>query len=324
MNAYLGVDVGGTKTRALIVDGGGGILGWGQAGPGNHEVVGYDGLSRAVQACVNEALRKANLDIDDLRGAGVGLAGYDWPSEKEPSMKALEGLGLSCPLQLVNDTVLGILAGSPDGWGIAVVSGTGCNCWGWNQARDRVGHVTGCGWDMGEGAGASEIVAKALQICAYDWCKRGEPTSLSGRFADYTGAKDLEDMLEGLSTGRINLDASAAPIIFQEAEKGDSAARGLIHWAGMELGELIKAVVRQCAILDEPFTVVMMGSMFDGGQRLITPMVSTVQELAPRAKFTRLQAPPAAGAAILGLESGGVVVTPDLWEHLVHRASALI
>jgi activator of 2-hydroxyglutaryl-CoA dehydratase len=52
----LGVDIGGTKTRALLVDENGSVLGFGKAGPGNHESVGWDGLTGVgcgVQGCRN-------------------------------------------------------------------------------------------------------------------------------------------------------------------------------------------------------------------------------------------------------------------------------
>ncbi len=40
MRYFLGVDVGATKTHALIADEAGAGVGFGAGGPGNHEVVG--------------------------------------------------------------------------------------------------------------------------------------------------------------------------------------------------------------------------------------------------------------------------------------------
>ena len=44
---YLGVDIGATKSHGVIADENGRAVGFGAAGPGNHEVVGYDGLIAA-------------------------------------------------------------------------------------------------------------------------------------------------------------------------------------------------------------------------------------------------------------------------------------
>ena len=49
MTAYfLGVDIGGTKSHALIADETGRAIGFGEAGPGNYEDVGYAGLATAL------------------------------------------------------------------------------------------------------------------------------------------------------------------------------------------------------------------------------------------------------------------------------------
>ena len=52
MKYYLGVDVGGTKTHALIADDTGQALGFATGGPGNWEGVGYDGLTRVLLECL--------------------------------------------------------------------------------------------------------------------------------------------------------------------------------------------------------------------------------------------------------------------------------
>ena len=83
---------------------------------------------------MGQALRTAGITIADLGGAGFGVSGYDWPSEKEPTLKAISVLGIEAPVEVVNDTILGLLAGSAEGWGIALVSGTGCN----GRGRDRL------------------------------------------------------------------------------------------------------------------------------------------------------------------------------------------
>ena len=81
---YLGVDVGATKSHALIADENGRAVGFGAAGPGNHEVVGYDGLIAALGACTGRALAMAGIDRREIAGAGFGVGGYDWPGSAAP------------------------------------------------------------------------------------------------------------------------------------------------------------------------------------------------------------------------------------------------
>jgi N-acetylglucosamine kinase-like BadF-type ATPase len=307
---FVGADVGGTKTRLVIADESGNVIGFGQAGPGNHETVGYEGLRRVLLTAFEQAC-PAGFPIEQICGAGFGIGGYDFPSETMDTLNAIAGLGLKCPVSAVNDSIIGLVAGSPDGWGVAVVSGTGCNCWGWDQTRQRVGHVTGYGMRMGEGAGSSEVVEKAIQAVAYEWTKRGPATQISRAFIRHTGARDLSDLIEGIVLNRYQLEADAAPLVFRAAEGGDAVAREIIRWAGCELGELAKAVMRQLDFQDLEFNVVLVGSMYDGGPALIDEMSETIHAFAPRAKLVRLYDQPVLGAVILGMEAAGTAYSAE-------------
>ena len=132
---YLGVDVGGTKSHALLADQDGRVVGFGEGGAGNYEVVGWEGLRQTLQDTVGQALASASIAREQVTGAGFGIAGYDWPGEEAPTRQAIESLGLSAPYGLVNDATIGLLAGAADGWGLVVVAGTSNNC----RGRDRQG-----------------------------------------------------------------------------------------------------------------------------------------------------------------------------------------
>jgi len=323
MKYYLGVDVGSSKTRTLIADEGGRTAGVGLSGPGNHQTVGYEGMYSALRESVNQALSEAKLSKDDIFGSGFGISGYDWPSDKPTMLETITRLNLNGPIEIQNDAILGLVAGAEQGWGIAVVSGTGCNCWGWDRDRKNIGHVTGFGDLTGEAAGSTELVYRAMQLVAHAWTKRGQGTALTQAFIDYVGAKDIEDLLEGYTTGRYQIDGSAAPVVFQVAEAGDLIARQLIHWAGSELGELAKAVIRQLNFQSLEFDVVMVGSMFEGGQLLIEPMRETIQKLAPKAHLVRLNVPPVVGALLLGMQVGGLQTTPEIRKILISNSATL-
>lgn len=56
-NYFLGVDVGATKSHALIADAQGQAVGFAVGGSGNHEDVGYEGTIRTLQQIVRGALK---------------------------------------------------------------------------------------------------------------------------------------------------------------------------------------------------------------------------------------------------------------------------
>jgi N-acetylglucosamine kinase-like BadF-type ATPase len=301
---FLGLDVGSSKTHALIADAAGRCCGFGAAGAGNYQTVGYDGLARAMGTAVDAAARMAGVGAADIAGAGFGVAGHDWPADRPPHLAAIATLGLSCPFELVNDAVNGLLAGTTAGWGVNVTAGSSNNCRGRDRAG-REGRIVGNGAPFGEYGGAAEIVARGLQAVNHAWIRRGPATALTDAYLATTGAADAMDLMEGLSFDRYHLRGELAVAVFRAADAGDAVAADVIRWAGEELGWLAVAVIRQLDLQREAVEVVQSGSIFDGGARLSEAMADVVLRHAPRARLVRLRTQPVVGAALLGLLAAG-------------------
>lgn len=302
---FLGVDVGGTKCHALVAGEDGAAVALGHAGPGNYEVVGWDGLRAALRACVGQALAAAGLGAEQVAAAGFGVAGYDWPGERGATLEAIASLGLACPIELVNDAVIALVAGASEGWGVAVVAGTSNNCRG-RDRQGREGRTTGCGSAFGENGGAAELLARAVKVVAAAWTRRGPETALTGAFCRLTGAADAGDFLEGLYLRRYRLTAAAAPLIFETAAAGDEVARELLRWNGRELANLAVGVIRQLGLEDEVFELILAGSLYAGSPAMVQAMEEAVHAVAPGARLVRLDAPPVVGGILLAMERAGI------------------
>jgi len=307
MKYYLGVDVGGTKTHALIADETGQAVGFASGGPGNWEVVGYDGLTSVLLEVTNGAVRNANITVAQIAGAGMGIGGFDWPSQRQAHLDAIALLGLNCPLEIVNDATLGILAGSSAGWGVSLVAGTGCNARGWSKDHQREGRAVGGGayWS-GEYAGGGDIVARAMRAVTFEWLKRGPATALTQVFLRHTGAKDLADLVEGVYLMRYQFDPVLVLLVFETARQGDPQALEVMRWAGCELGQIAIGVINQLDLQNENFDVVLIGSLHDGHPLLGETIRETIHAVAPGARLIRLTVPPVIGGVLLGMEQAGM------------------
>ncbi|MCE5257243.1 MAG: hypothetical protein LLF89_10425 [Spirochaetaceae bacterium] len=310
----LGIDVGGSRTRALVADNEGRALGFGEAGAGNHEIVGYDGLFGAMREALCQALADTNVG-ESMRfvGAGFGIAGFDWESERAQTMSAIARLELSCPVALRNDAALGLAAGSSEGWGINISAGTSNNCYGRTRSGHggdgsvvREGRIAGAGAAFGENGGAAEIVKAALVCINHARIMRGPPTALTGAFCSRTGASDANALVEGLVCGRVAPSADWAQDVFATARAGDAVARGVITWAGRELGESAVAVARQLGLEQESFEVVLSGSLFAYEPKLEAGVAAVLAEAAPGARLVHFDAPPVIGAVVLGAEEASL------------------
>jgi N-acetylglucosamine kinase-like BadF-type ATPase len=306
---FLGIDVGSSKTEALIASESGRGLGFGRAAGGNQQLVGYSGLAKALVTVYEQAARQAGevetgFRAAQIAGVGIGAAGCDFPSDRASHLQAAASLGLSCPLEVVNDGLLGLLAGAQRGIGVNVTAGSGVNCLG-RGPDGRTGRIVGNGMAFGEHGGASEIVQRGLQLVNYAWIQRIPPTALTRLYLEACGAASELDLMEGLSNGRYHLEPSLAVEVLAAAQAGDPAASDLARWTGEELGWLAVAVARQIGMQNQVVEIILSGSVFKAGEIIAGPMRAIVLAHCPQARLLRLDGPPVTGAVLLGMEQAG-------------------
>ena len=304
MKYFLGIDVGSSKTHALIVDETGQCIGFGKAGGGNHQNVGYDGLTEVLRRSFAEAGETSGVEVSSICGAGFGVAGCDFPSDREPHLQGIGSLGLSCPVEVVNDGMNGLLAGATSGFGVNVTAGSSNNCRGRGK-NGKEGRIVGNGITFGEFGGGYEIAWRGLQMVNYAWIKRIPPTALTQIYIEAAGARDEMDLMEGLSNSQYHLFPYLAVKVIEAAREGDSAACEVLQWAGEELGWLAVSVARQIDMQDQEVEIIQSGSVFEAGELITKPMRELILKHCPKARLIRLDGPPVVGAVILGMEQAG-------------------
>ena len=322
MKYFLGIDVGSSKTHALIVDETGQCVGFGKAGGGNHQGVGYEGTQRVLQESFDGALKMSGVEKAHIAGAGFGVAGYDFPSDREGHLKAISALGLACPVEVVNDGMNGLLAGATRGIGVNVTAGSSNNARGRGR-NGQEGRIVGNGIQFGEYGGAIEIVYRALQMVNYAWIKRIPPTALTKVLMDGVGASSEVDLMEGISNSQYHLFAYLAIQIFEAARAGDAAAIDVLRWSGEELGWIAVSVARQIEMENDEVEIIQSGSVFEAGELITKPMRDLVLQHCPKAKLIRLDGPPVVGAVILGMEQAGFDGYP-VRDNIVRTAKELV
>lgn len=316
MTAVLGVDGGGSKTHAAICDERGSVLGAGTAGPANWETVGLRGSADTIGDAVDRALAAAGLTRGGLSAAVFGLAGVDWPSDVARLETAYEPLALRCPRVILNDSFIALRAGARAPWGVVVIAGTGTVAAGRNRAGETF-RTLGLGRLLGDEGSASDVAEAALIAVARAFVGRGPATSLSEGLCERLGVGSVAQLLEEHSRGG-EPELNAAPMVLAHAARGDEVARGIVEWAGGELGEGAAVVARRLGMDSEPFELVMSGGLFHDGSELLEARIASE---VPTALLTRLEAPPVTGAVLMALEMVGGRPTPDVHERV---ASGLI
>ncbi|MDP9312075.1 MAG: BadF/BadG/BcrA/BcrD type ATPase [Chloroflexota bacterium] len=253
----LGVDGGGSKTRALVADASGKVLGSGGAESSNYQSVGFGPATDALRLAIDRALQAAGVaSARPFAAACFGLAGVDRPGEGELFEQWIAAQGLARLAVVVNDAELVLAGGTPAGSGIALICGTGSIAYG--RAPDgRTARAGGWGHLLGDEGSGYDIGVQALRLAA--------------RTAD--GRADAADLLHAVLAGW-QLDhpsqligycyrpemtraeiAGLARQVIALAEQGDVHARLILERAADELGRVVAAVMRQLTLERPPIAL---------------------------------------------------------------------
>ena len=175
---YLGVDAGGTNTRAVLVDAGGALLGAGKAAGANPVAHGIEHAGRQLASALREAL--GDHSAAAVTAAVIGLAGG--PTAGRPLLDEVarlsRELGLRVTPRVVSDVEVAFAGGSAEPSGVLVLSGTGAaaaEVRNWRIAR----HVDGNGWLLGDEGSGFWLGRQAVRAVLRMLDGRGRPTKLA-------------------------------------------------------------------------------------------------------------------------------------------------
>lgn len=313
MTLVLGIDAGGTTTDAIVCTPDGEVVGAGCAGPGNWEEVGTDAAIAAVVA----ATVAAGVEPGVLHAAGLALAGVDFPGDEELLDPLLGAAGLPARRVIVNDAFAALRAGTDDGVGIVSSAGTGCVSAG-RAADGRTFRTLAIGF--GEAGGSWELSREAVHAMARHHHGTGPATVLSERIPAALGLVDADALFRAISRDDLVPPPSLARVVLATAADGDPVAVAIAAEAGRGLAELAAGVVSRLGMAP-PVVIVRSGGVHRAGCRpLDEAFAATVEELLPGSRSPLLTAPPAAGAALLALDSLGPVA-PEVHRRLLEEAA---
>lgn len=301
--AVVGVDGGGTKTEAVILDSDLSILGQGLAGASNPLRVGIVSAAAAIREAIDRACEAAQLRRNDLVAAEIGLAGARKPELSARMRESLLNLGIG-EIIVVGDADIALYGATEGEPGLIVIAGTGSICCGIN-ARGKASTAGGWGPIAGdEGAGAW-ISRRALRAVAHAVDGRGPTTSITEAACAYFHVTDPIDLSTAIYAPTITNErlAGFGKLVINAAKAKDAVALEILCEGGRELGLAAVAVIRNLKLERETFQVGYVGGVFDAaGEMLLSSLREQVKLIAPKAYFAPPRFSPAVAAARMALE----------------------
>jgi N-acetylglucosamine kinase-like BadF-type ATPase len=295
----LGIDAGGTKTVCLLADEQGAIVSEGRGAGANLHTAG----ELAVEKVLHEAMEAAIGDRAITPAAiCLGIAGVDREDEARTVRAIMRRIGYKSRVLVVNDALIGLVAGARDEPGIAINAGTGSIVYGRNAAFEAA-RAGGWGHMIGDEGSGYWIGRESLAAVMRASDGRGPETGLTAEVLAHFNV-DHEPQLPRIVYDRELPRASVAalgPIVQRVAEQGDAVALRILERAADELVLAARSVATRLEMRGDAFAFYLAGGVFRVVPWLAEELPRRLVEIAPRARAEILAAEPAVGAVWLAL-----------------------
>lgn len=299
MRHVLGIDAGGTKTRALLATEEGEVVASASAGGANLRTHGELQVEKALHAVIEETSAAAGVWPDAV---ALGIAGAGRPDDAPVLFEILRRIGFRELVVVTNDAHIAFVAGSSRRVGLALVCGTGSIAWGQNAAGE-VARAGGWGWRVGDEGSGFWIGERAIREVLRAQDGRGQATALERALLDHFSIGRPEEIVRAIYDGgypRRHVSLFAVSVE-QAARAGDAVAARILADAAEELVLAAGSVIGRLGLAGAAYDVVLSGGTF---RALHTLERRVAEKLAsPEARVQPLEREPATGAVKLALEA---------------------
>lgn len=269
---FVGVNVGGTRTTAVV-------------GNGTEVLSRANGPGAAVRP--GRALTSANTIADvtrkalasagqlDAEALVVGAAGAGRDPERNELLAALSNESIAARIQITTDIEVALVAAFPDRPGIVLNAGTGSIALG-RDATGKTHRAGGYGWQMGDEGSGYGIGRAAMGAVSRAHDGRGPSTKLTLRAMAAAKANTFDQFVSWGTTATPADVAALAPGVIEMAAVGDQVAQGILDYAVRELVLLVTALQPLCG--SPPIAVALAGGLLATDGMLRPAVIAKLKE----------------------------------------------
>ncbi len=253
----LGIDGGGSKTRAVVVDTQGNECGRGLAGSANYNTVGVERAVEHIRRAVEEAVAMAGCLLP-LRAAWLGLAGVDRPADRDILLPHLRFVAEF--IRVTNDAEL-VLSALEERSGVALIAGTGSIALG-QDGCGRIERIGGWGHILGDEGSGYDIGRRTLQAAVRAADGRGPETKLLElvlRHWELTSADEIIGKVYGNSDNAAIAEISS--LTLRAAREGDRTAHKIARKAARELAHAVVTMSIKLGLQEKELSLALGGGL---------------------------------------------------------------
>lgn len=294
MTTYIGVDGGGTKTHVLVMNGNRGATLTTAAS--NPQTVGMETAEQVISQAMVDCLRALNLAATDVEALSICMSGVDREDEANYMRAAFQRQYPGAVLEVKNDALAAITAGTKGEPGVVLIAGTGSIAVGESESGNIV-RAGGYGYLLGDEGSGFNIGQMGLIAAIQSFEGRAPRTRLWERARDVYGVSNAMELIPIVyrADRPVNTIAKFAQEVVTLADT-DAVANEIVAKAISDYLQLIQSVLRR---LDgNTKNVVLAGGLFTH----TTTLVNRLRTAEPSMNFVPLSNSAASGAALRAIK----------------------
>ncbi|MDQ1693758.1 MAG: hypothetical protein QOH85_1293 [Acidobacteriaceae bacterium] len=279
MTYFLGIDAGGTSTRAALADESH-ILGRAKSGSIKLMRVSAAEAETNLRSLLADLTRSSGVAVTDVASACVGIAGNSVSMVTGWVWQTL-GPMLRGDLCVCGDVDIALDAAFPGEAGVLVIAGTGSNTLG-RTSRGELVTVGGWGPLLADEGSGHWIGHRALRAALREHDEQGSSKLLNALAAVWR-ADTLEQLVE-IAHGTPAADfAALTRTVVNMADGGDSLAQAVLHAGGRALGADAALALSKVLALERgaPRRVAFTGSVLGNITMVREAMMAAIEQQYP-------------------------------------------
>jgi N-acetylmuramic acid 6-phosphate etherase len=300
---FIGIDLGGSGTRAVLATADGEVLAAGRGGPsGAHGgAAGRRHIERALASALAPIAARVGTAACRVH---VGVRGLSIPGRREAVLLDLSVRLPQADVHISNDATIAMWGGLAAGEGVAVLAGTGSIAMA-RSGDGREARSGGYGYLVGDEGSAFWLGREAIAACLRALDGRSQPTLLRDLVCQVTQQRTPQDLIGWLYAGQDQVPrlAGLAPLVSRAAEADDPVAMSLMGRAARDLADLADAAARQAwpSQIPEALPIACCGGVWAAGDVLRQPFASALVQRLPLVKVCEPRLAPVGGAILLAM-----------------------
>ncbi len=296
MGYYLGIDGGGSKTKAVLCDSSLNIISSFTGKSINFNSVGFDRARENLTEIADKILGKKIIPD----AVCIGCAALSSRADKELTEKLCGGIFECGNIILDSDLFIALEAMNVEGSCAVAVCGTGSMAAG-RLEDGSVIHTGGFGYLLGDEGSGYSIARDAIIAVLRAEEKSAPETSLTKAAEKYFGVADSDGLIDFVYSEPVPVKeiAGFAKTVSECAENGDGAAKAVIRRNAENFAETVCALLRR---MPEGISLGLWGGIMQNCEDIRNILIDVVKKEFPVTEISVLENSPETGAVIAAMK----------------------